>query len=585
VRKGSTVRITSVGRAKAAPLSAIALLAGASFVPDAQGQVVPPCPVRVVTQQVPAASAKFGFAVAGLGDVNGDSYADFAVGAPGAAGFGGAFNAGRVTIHSGRTGAVFLSLNGAAAGDQFGFSVARLGDLSSPPDGVPDFVVGAPTAGLGGRAYVVSGTTGTSIHILLGTVAGGQFGYSVAGIGDLNGNSFSDVLVGAPGVQKVFVYDGQTGNQIWTVTGATCTYFGRVVAAVGDVTSDGVPDVAVGVLFPGCSQLGQVHFYSGASVGTGTPIATIGASGVIVGSYWTFGSAVAGLEDMSTPPDGFPDFAVGDPGVSQVTVRSGANGSIIQTLTGAPTFGGGAANAGDLNGDGMDDLMVGAPSAGDVKVFSLALSPPAAIYAFTGTLASVAYGDPVAVVGSSDEDGDGLTDVVLIGNPNASAGGLSGAGSVSLLSIGIPPGSSTFGTGCNASGGAFIPAISVLGGPPLASTGNPATGFLAMRVRGGTAAAFILGATNAQWMGVPLPISLAPLMLPGCSLAVSADVFFYATTTGTVGSAGDGVSYVAIPVPMNPALVGMHAYGQWYVVDPGPNAVPGSMSAAVDLVL
>jgi hypothetical protein len=224
-------------------------------------------------------------------------------------------------------------------------------------------------------------------------------------------------------------------------------------------------------------------------------------------------------------------------------------------------------------------------------VWSFASLPAQQLYRFAGTLGAGGTGDPVAVAGSTDEDGDGLTDVLAMGASNAEVGSLVDAGRASVLSVGIPPGSSAFGTGCNASGGTIVPDISVVGGLPLASTGNPATGFLATNVRGGTLGVLLFGFSNSIWTrapggpAIPLPGSLGPLGLAGCNLAVAPDFLFYATTTGTAGMAGDGVAYVGLPCPLDPSIVGTHVYGQWYVVDPGPNPIPGSMSGAVDLVL
>ncbi|MCI0585395.1 MAG: integrin alpha [Planctomycetes bacterium] len=572
------------------PLPALLMVAGA----NAQA---PLCPVRQLSAQFPQASVLFGFSVAGLGDVNGDGFADFAVGAPGTPGLGfpPAANAGRLTIHDGWTASVLFTSASSTGGDQFGFSVARLGDVNG--GGVPDFVVGSPGAAPGGRAYVVAGETNTSIHVLNGTT-GAEFGYSVAGIGDLDGNNVPDVLVGAPGAQRAFAFDGQTGNPLWggPVIGNPCSFFGRVVEALGDLDGDGIQEVAVGSPFNcACSCVpGQVHIFSGFS---GSPLSIppsppLTNDGVIQASFgWTFGSAVARLEDVNA--DSIPDLAVALPELNQVEIRSGADESILDVLPGSSFLVGTLANVCDVNGDGLDDLMVGASPSGEATVWSPASLPAQQLFRFPGTLGAGGTGDPVAVAGSTDEDGNGLTDVLAMGASNAMVGVMADAGRASVLSIGVPlpNGSGTFGTGCNASGGAIVPGISVLGGLPLANTGNPATGFLASKVRGGTLAVFLFGFSNSIWsMGpggpaVALPASLAALGLGGCTLAVAPDFFFYVPTTGKAGLAGDGVAYVATPCPMDPSLVGMHVYGQWYVVDPGPNAIPGSMSDAVDLVL
>ncbi|MGH7150433.1 MAG: hypothetical protein ACREIU_07040, partial [Planctomycetota bacterium] len=148
-----------------------------------------------------AAGDQAGWSVAGPGDLNGDGLGDLAVGSP-HADPGGLGDAGAARIHSGANGAVLFTFNGTAAGDEVGFSVAAAGDVDG--DGAPETLVGADRAGAGtvvvaGRATPFSGATGAPLLTVLGSNAGDQLGFAVAGAGDFNGDGISDVVLGAAG--------------------------------------------------------------------------------------------------------------------------------------------------------------------------------------------------------------------------------------------------------------------------------------------------------------------------------------------------------------------------------------------------
>ena len=149
-----------------------------------------------------AAGDLFGYSVSGAGDVNGDGYADVIVGAY--SDDGGGLDAGRAYVYFGGPGAdavADLTLTGAAAGDWFGWSVSGAGDVNG--DGYADVIVGGHLDDAGGmdagRAYVYFGGPGADAVAdltLTGAAAGDQFGISVAGAGDVNGDGYADVIVG-----------------------------------------------------------------------------------------------------------------------------------------------------------------------------------------------------------------------------------------------------------------------------------------------------------------------------------------------------------------------------------------------------
>jgi hypothetical protein len=153
-------------------------------------------------------------------------------------------------------------LTGASAGDSFGFSVAGVGDVNH--DGFSDVIVGAYHNAAGGkdagRAYIYQGSVLPMEHpalVLTGEAAGDAFGYAVSPAGDVNGDGFADVAVGAYGndaggsaAGKAYVYYGGATDAApdFTLAGeATLDNLGFAVSGAGDVDGDGFGDLVVGV--------------------------------------------------------------------------------------------------------------------------------------------------------------------------------------------------------------------------------------------------------------------------------------------------------------------------------------------------
>ncbi|MCA9771228.1 MAG: FG-GAP repeat protein, partial [Myxococcales bacterium] len=195
-----------------------------------------------------------GQSVAGVSDVDGDAHDDFIIGAVGDDNNG--INSGSVRIISGRTGGVLFLFDGDATKDRLGQSVADAGDVNG--DLVNDVIAGAvqddffnPGTGYA-RAY--SGADGSTLYTFVGDAQGDIFGECVGGVGDINGDDRSDVVVGAerfeqgvPGYARVF--SGMDGSVLHEFTGtANDDEFGRACAGVGDVNKDGVPDLIVGAI-------------------------------------------------------------------------------------------------------------------------------------------------------------------------------------------------------------------------------------------------------------------------------------------------------------------------------------------------
>jgi hypothetical protein len=142
---------------------------------------------------------------------------------------------------------------GTANNARYGDAASAAGDFNG--DGTRDFIVGVPAIlGARGRAVVFSGIDGSSIMLWNGAVGGDQFGYDVATLGDITGDNRSEVLVGSPGQDtggtdsgRVSIYSGADGGPLLkSIEGLSAgDRLGSAVAGIGDITGDGVNDFVV----------------------------------------------------------------------------------------------------------------------------------------------------------------------------------------------------------------------------------------------------------------------------------------------------------------------------------------------------
>jgi len=324
-----------------------------------------------------------------------------------------------------------------SGGDLFGWSVARIGDLDG--DGVAEAVISAPffSPDADGRdegaVFVYSGSTGLLLRQFLAGGSLGRLGYSVADAGDLDGDGVDDLLIGAPESStggagfrgSALVYSGATGARILQVDGIfLLTYFGASVAGMGDVDGDGVPDLLIGAPVSshdnGATFPGSVILASGA---TGAFLQRF--DGILDGGY--FGLSVAAAGDVDG--DGLSDVLIGAPFADSGGIVDAGSAFLFSSATGALLwkrdgntksgfFGNSVASAGDLDGDGIPEFLVGAPRSspsgitgtGEAFVFSGATGSLVHSFFLTGPGAN-RFG--YAVAGVADSDGDGVRDLLI----------------------------------------------------------------------------------------------------------------------------------------------------------------------------
>lgn len=372
------------------------------------------------------ATQRAGQSVANVGDANGDGIDDYAVGAPGAA-FGLKIGSGSVYVISGAAGpnqtldqAKLYRIDGALPADAAGTSVSSAGDLNG--DGLADLLVGAPGTGLtGGKVYAIFGRYGgATVDLanlgdrgftitgpaapaallqpgarLFGTSIGGQSATELAPAGDVNGDGLADIIVGSPletanaqtsaGAAYVIFGKANTtavntaslGSAGFAITGAAANHqTGYAVALVGDVNQDDLSDIAItapGANASGRTDAGSAYIVFGKGDTTTVNTAALSAEQglTIRGSTGdALGNSIAGLGD--TDGDNIEDLAIG--GSKTYVVRNqDAPADIDLSATdlayqAVPNVIDSAAKAivapgGDLNADGMADLVTGFPTA------------------------------------------------------------------------------------------------------------------------------------------------------------------------------------------------------------------------------
>ncbi len=393
------------------------------------------------------AGDRSGFSVSTAGDVNGDGIDDIVIGAFGAnpngvlgsgesyVVFGGASVGTDGTIElSSLNGTNGFVLNSIDAGDQSGYSVSAAGDVNG--DGIDDLIIGArsadPNAIYSGESYVIFGAAsvgaggaielsslnGTNGFVINGVDAYDHSGRSVSAAGDMNGDGFDDVIIGARLADPNGVFSGESyvvfggagvgsggsielsslnGTNGFVINGIDILDFSGIsVSNAGDVNGDGVDDMIIGAFNAdpnGALLSGESYVvFGGANVSAGGTIelsSLNGANGFVINgietgdlsgvSVSTAGDVnVDGVDDIiigaiGADPNGtnsgesyvvFGGVGVGAGGVIELSSLNGTNGFILNGVNAGDRSGLSVSAAGDVNGDGIDDIVIGASGAG-----------------------------------------------------------------------------------------------------------------------------------------------------------------------------------------------------------------------------
>ena len=394
------------------------------------------------TAESDQSGSEFGMSVSGACDVNGDGFSDVIVGAPGFD--NGQENEGRAFVYHGSVSGLSASANWTAEGNQenshFGFSVSTAGDVNY--DGYYDVIIGAYLFDNGqadeGRAFVyngsASGLSASASWTAESDQANAYFGTSVSAAGDLNVDGFSDVIVGAflydngeTNEGRVFVYYGSVSGLSaavnWTAESEMAdSYFGYSVSTAGDVNNDGFSDLIIGAYHftNGQTAEGKAFVYYGS---TNQISLHPDWTGICDQEYARYGFSVSGAGDVNN--DGFDDVIISAPtysngqyDVGKVFVYHGSQFGLSQTAQWSSwggagnTYGYRVSEAGDVNNDGYDDILI-SDFSGHVYSFlgsqnGLAQIPQCTISGW-GILQYFGY----SLSPAGDWNGDGYDDVIV----------------------------------------------------------------------------------------------------------------------------------------------------------------------------
>lgn len=524
----------------------------------------------------------FGYSCAGAGDVNGDGIPDVIIGSY-IEDVGGLNDVGTVDVFSGANGNLLHHWEGVDEGGIFGVAVAGVGDINL--DGYDDVIVGAQyedngATSFAGAAYVYSGFDGTQIHKFVGEYSYAYFGGAVASAGYVDADNTPDIIIGSWNANNgsfydygaAYIYSGSSGSLIRKFSGTTHnSRFGNSVAGVGDVNGDGIDDQLVGIPF---------EYLTGAGYG-GRAILYSGADGSVI-HQWdgypdgsTLGWSVSAADDLNN--DGVNDVVISSAYANigpktqagRVHVYSGADASLIHKWDGETridVFGSSVAGVGDMDGDGVGEVVVGAYNAdrngtddeGAVYIYSGATGAP--IYRQLGNSDDI-LGHAVAALGDLDQDGH---DEVLVSALGADTFGGNRAGRVSVIRFTpILYPSSEF---VSASAGGII----------QFNLDFPAA-------YGGLAYEVLISASGVgpTHYGVDIPLTLDSLVMN-----THAGIYpvMHHAMHGTLAKGGNGFASISVPAGLDASLIGNTYYLAAIAGSPGLAPQVSSISRTLTII-
>ena len=385
-------------------------------------------------------TGRLGESVSGAGDVNGDGLDDIIVGA---------FTASPNGSLSGQSYVIFgqpdglgpglpvldvdrldgndgFAINGKTQGDRLGRSVSGAGDVNG--DGFDDVIVGAEFAFSGsdlgnagnvyaGESYVVFGgenfdaeidavdLNGSNGFAILGLDRGDRLGRSVSGAGDINGDGLDDVIVGAPGATTIDQYNrtNQRAGESYVLFGSRSGFDAAI--SVGEL------DGSNGFTIEG-DELAE---YSGAAVSGAGDVDGDGLDDVVIGAPYANFNETLSSNGIEAAGESYVIFG-SDSGFDAVLETAELDGSNGFTIGGAETgdrTGGAVSGAGDINGDGLDDVLIGANYGGVNQAYVVFGSSSASEREAVVTRLSLVRSDNEQVLGTL-QDGDVL-DIATFG--------------------------------------------------------------------------------------------------------------------------------------------------------------------------
>jgi hypothetical protein len=280
-------------------------------------------------------------------------------------------------------------------------------------DGIPDYALGSP---FDSGALLQSGADGSTI-ITFYESPGTSFGAATASIGDLDGDGHAEFAVSAPDMNTaesggvVRLYHGQSLTPFDELTGSVGSGFGARILAVSDRTRDGFPELLISAPRATSASVNRPGEVALVDAVEGDVLLVL-AGDLDNGSY---GLATAEASDLSG--DGVPDYVIGAPQYSasaagRIQARSGADGTLLWSRDGAggDVYGSAACVLGDLDGDGVDDLAVGAPqnwktNIGDGYVDILSGADGGWLGRVEAPPGAVAFGASLLALGDLGQDG------------------------------------------------------------------------------------------------------------------------------------------------------------------------------------